>query len=813
MKQGTGKGDVLPGLVITLAAAAGGLAGCWHVLDETLSSWGKQLAPERDPGEAVVLIEIDGRSLGAYADRHELAAELAAGLARVAAAGPAVTGLLLPREWRDLPLDTAAPAGGVILGVGLDRGSRPPAGAAEAEWLGPAVLASRLEAPPASDARGAVWQQRLGLSRTLPRGRAALPAGIPDPAVTGIGLVPGAGDPRMARSPAAVARVGDHYLPALSVQLAAAALGGDPADIRLEAESGLLLGGEFRGTDSGYHFRPHPFGQGSGPAIPRYGLHELLGGEVPEQRLSDAAVLVAVTAEDWAEPMPRLGGAAQIRAERVAGQAAALVEDHLYQRPEAAALAAWSALALVGLYLMIILPRLGPTVGGLLTLLGAVVLFNLQVGMPVVRMTELALGMPLVALIGGHLAVAGKQLIDRRRSRMRAALSEANLELAATLQKQGQLEAAVERCLRCPPTREMLDRLYDLAMDLERRRRFAKARHVLQQLEQRQPGYRDVAERIRHVQDLEQRSALGSNRADTPTLILDQEGMQKPVLGHYEITEEIGRGAMGVVYRGHDPRIGRTVAIKTLALSQEFEGDDLQEMTQRFFREAETAGRLNHPSIVTIYDVGEEGDLAYIAMDYLEGEGLEAYTQPDRLLPTVTVFDIIAQVAEALEYAHERNVVHRDVKPANMIYDPETRRVIVTDFGVAGLTDARKTKTGTILGTPSYMSPEQVLGKPVAGPSDLFSLGVTFYEMIRGEMPFEGEPMATLMYKIANERHPNIRKNRPDLPPCTARLVNRVLAKDPQERFASGSEFAAALRRCRREVVARQKKHSDDSGD
>ena len=811
MKPGSGKGDILPGLLVTVLVAAGGLAGLWHGLDEQLASWGKRLGPERDPGEAILLVEIDSRSLGAYETPAELAADLNAGLERVEAEDAAMTGLLLPREWRDLIMNPEGSATGVTLGVGLDQTSGLPPGGAEGDWLSAPLLASTLESPALPDGRAAFWQPRLELARPVPVGRPAFPGRLTDSRVAGIGLVPVAGDRAAARAPAAVARVGEAYLPALSVQLAAAALGGDPNAIRLKAEGGLVLADEDRASDAGYRFRPHPYGQGENADVPRYTLGELLADEIPAEQLSGAGVLFAVTAEDWSEELPGPGGMERSRAALVAGQAAALVQDHLYERPESMILSAWAALALVGLYLMVILPRLGPTVAALLSLLGAVVLFNLQVGIPVVRMLEPALAMPLVALLGGHLAVAGKRLVDRRRARLRESLSEANLELAATLQKQGQIEAAVERCLRCPPTRPMLDRLYDLALDLERRRRFAKARHVLQQLEGLQPGNPDVRERIAHVQDLEQRSALGSNRADTPTLILDQEGMQKPVLGHYEITEEIGRGAMGVVYRGHDPRIGRTVAIKTLALSQEFEGDDLEEMTQRFFREAETAGRLNHPSIVTIYDVGEEGDLAYIAMDYLEGEGLEKYTRPDRLLPTVTVFDIVAQVAEALEYAHERNVVHRDIKPANMIYDPETRRVIVTDFGVAGLTDARKTKTGTILGTPSYMSPEQVLGKSVAGPSDLFSLGVTFYEMIRGEMPFDGEPMATLMYKIANERHPNIRKNRPDLPPCTARLINRVLAKDPTERFASGNEFAAALRRCRREVVARQKKRS--SGD
>ena len=180
---------------------------------------------------------------------------------------------------------------------------------------------------------------------------------------------------------------------------------------------------------------------------------------------------------------------------------------------------------------------------------------------------------------------------------------------------------------------------------------------------------------------------------------------------------------------------------------------NLDEVKERFFREAETAGRLNHPNIVTIYDAGEEHDLAYISMEFLKGKDLAPHTKADNLLPTKKVVDIIAKVAEALDYAHEQNVVHRDIKPANIMYEPETGVVKVTDFGIARITDSSKTKTGMVLGTPSYMSPEQLAGKKVDGRSDLFSLGVMLYQLSTGQLPFTGESMASLMYKIANEPH------------------------------------------------------------
>ncbi|MGP1609279.1 MAG: serine/threonine protein kinase, partial [Burkholderiales bacterium] len=287
------------------------------------------------------------------------------------------------------------------------------------------------------------------------------------------------------------------------------------------------------------------------------------------------------------------------------------------------------------------------------------------------------------------------------------------------------------------------------------------------------------------------------------TMMLPGGGMEKPMLGRYQVEKELGKGAMGVVYLGKDPKIGRVVAIKTMALSQEFEGDELVEVKERFFREAETAGRLTHPSIVTIYDAGEEHDLAYIAMEFLKGRDLAPFTKPDALLPAPQVLSIVARVAEALGYAHLQNVVHRDIKPANIMYEPESDVAKVTDFGIARVTDSSKTKTGMVLGTPSYMSPEQLAGKKVEGRSDLFSLGVMLYQMLSGSLPFQGESMAQLMFKIANEPHLDIRKVKPELPACVAAITNKALAKDPDQRYQNGEQMAKAIRLCLGTLVAK----------
>lgn len=265
-------------------------------------------------------------------------------------------------------------------------------------------------------------------------------------------------------------------------------------------------------------------------------------------------------------------------------------------------------------------------------------------------------------------------------------------------------------------------------------------------------------------------------------------------LGRYRVDSQIGRGSMGAVFLGRDPQIGRQVAIKTLALSREFEGGKLVEARQRFFREAETAGRLQHPDIVTIFDAGEAQDLAYIAMEFIRGHDLQRHTAPGRLLPVPQVLEIVARVAEALSYAHAQGVVHRDIKPANVMVDPDSGLVKVMDFGVARLDDASRTRTGLVLGTPSFMSPEQMAGRHADGRSDLYSLGVMLFQLLSGELPHQGESMARLMQQIANEPAPDIRTLRPELPQELADVVALALEKRPEVRYADGIQFAQDLR-------------------
>ena len=270
--------------------------------------------------------------------------------------------------------------------------------------------------------------------------------------------------------------------------------------------------------------------------------------------------------------------------------------------------------------------------------------------------------------------------------------------------------------------------------------------------------------------------------------------MAPKTLGRYRILGELGRGAMGVVYRAVDPLIEREVALKTL--HNELPEDVIDEVRVRFLREARSAGRLNHPNIVTIFDVGQEGDAAYIAMELLEGPSLHQMLKERQRIPFYTAADIIAQVADALHHAHGFSIVHRDVKPANVVVAPSGRAKL-TDFGVAYVPASDVTQTGSALGSPRYMAPEQVLGQPTDARADIFSLGVVLYELLTRRTPFEWPGDTTvfaLMQRIAGEPHPPLRQIDAEIPAGFDRIMDRALAKRPQDRYQSAGEFASDLR-------------------
>src|SRR5580698_7644342 len=264
-------------------------------------------------------------------------------------------------------------------------------------------------------------------------------------------------------------------------------------------------------------------------------------------------------------------------------------------------------------------------------------------------------------------------------------------------------------------------------------------------------------------------------------------------IGRYKIVRELGRGAMGVVYHAIDPNIGRPVAIKTIQLGNPRKPDERERLRERLFREARSAGMLSHPGIVTIYDVEQQGELAYIAMEFVDGPTLDQVLSEPEPLAANRMFAILAQTAAALDYAHSKGIVHRDIKPANiMIAGDGTAKI--TDFGIAKITASEQfTMTGSIVGTPHYMSPEQVQGQAVDGRSDQFSLAVIAFEMLTGEKPYTGEHLTTVVYKIVAEEPPAPHRINSSLGAEIETVLKKGLAKKPDLRYGNCTEFTEAL--------------------
>lgn len=337
----------------------------------------------------------------------------------------------------------------------------------------------------------------------------------------------------------------------------------------------------------------------------------------------------------------------------------------------------------------------------------------------------------------------------------------------------GRLEPAFAEFRRCEPTETLANAMYKLSLAFEEQSKPERAEAVLQWLKRTHSGTSTQS-------TFSLQSTLGKSRR----------------LGRYVIEKKIGKGAMGAVYLARDPRINRAVALKVIPIEKEFEDEDLEEARLRFFREAESAGRLTHPNIITVYDCGEDKHLAYIAMEYLQGISLTEFTDPKKLLAPNKALELCARVADALDYAHNQGVIHRDIKPANLLYSLRNDLLKISDFGVARLTDNNRTKTGIVLGTPMYMSPEQLNAEDLTGHSDLFSLGVTLYELLVGEVPFKASNIAVLMTKITSEEPAPVSNRRAGVPPAVDAVLFKALAKRPEDRFANGGEMAIALRNC-----------------
>jgi|TARA_R110002073_G_scaffold293075_2_gene458570 CHASE2 domain-containing sensor protein/tRNA A-37 threonylcarbamoyl transferase component Bud32 len=597
--------------------------------------------------------------------------------------------------------------------------------------------------------------------------------------------------------------------PSLSLVIAAKSLNLGPDDIQTTA-SGIRLGALNIGTDSNLLMNSYFYSKRDDrETFTADSFYDVYTGKIDPAKYKGRIVLIGATAfglgSTLKTPLPRAMEPVKV----VAHTVASILNEDFFTLPPWANALKWALILLVLGYLMFALPRLGAGLGAGLSLIFLVAFLGVEIILLGQEGLWLPMTLPAVFLFVGHLALTTKHFLITEQGKEKSDKegAESNKMLGLAFQQQGQLDMAFDKFRRVPPSDDLMDVLYNLAMDFERKRQFNKASAVYNYIAKHDASFRDIKQRTKRANDAQDTiifgaKAISGGPGDT---LIGEGGFEKPMLGRYQVEKELGRGAMGIVYQGRDPKINRVVAIKTLSLADEFEAEELQEIKERFFLEAEAAGRLNHPGIVTVYDAGEEHDLAYIAMEFLSGHDLLRYTKPDALLPVEKVLNLMLRAAEALDYAHTHTIVHRDIKPANLMYDPEIDQLKVTDFGIARVSNSSKTKTGMVVGTPSYMSPEQVTGKRVDGRSDIFSLGVMLYQMLTSELPFQAENATQIMYKIATEKHPNILETRPGIKrsaPWISIVLNRALEKDIDKRYQRGQLMANDIKAVLKKMAA-----------
>ena len=501
--------------------------------------------------------------------------------------------------------------------------------------------------------------------------------------------------------------------------------------------------------------------------IPRIDVHDLMKGQA-QDRLSGATVFV--------DSDPAIVGAAAVipsgqfvtHSEITAALLADVENNRMIIAPSWIRAMEFLLPALLAIVATLFMPDRNRKEIAVLTATGVLGLLLFQALMLMGLHFRIDLGRPILMFIGVG-ALSAYLVADVKKVSVDAFKKGSDF-LAA-----GRLEPAFAEFRRCNPSETVAAVMYKLSLAFEQQAKPERAEAVLEWMKRTQ----------------------GGPKADD-TLSAKKLNGAPQRLGRYVIEKRIGRGAMGAVYLAKDPRINRPVALKAIPIEKEFEDEELKEARLRFYREAESAGRLTHPNIITVFDAGEEKGLAYIAMEYVPGIPLRDFTDPKRLLAPKRALELAAATAEALDYAHNQGVIHRDIKPANLLYNPKEGSLKISDFGVARMTDNNSTKTGIVLGTPMYMSPEQLSAENLTGLSDLFSLGVTLYELLVGEVPFRASNIAVLMTKITTEDPAPVSSRRAGIPPSVDAVLAKALAKRPSDRFSCGAEMAIALRNCAR---------------
>ncbi len=530
----------------------------------------------------------------------------------------------------------------------------------------------------------------------------------------------------------------------------------------------------------------------------RYSFFDVLNGKVSPAIFKDKIVLLGSTAQGIGDFVVTPVSSNVPGVEIAANVIHNILTKRFLVRPVWAYGAEMGIILIFGGFISLLLPRLRAKWG--LILMG-VLLSAFIFGASYLFIHNgiwIKLFYPSIVLIVGYIGVtSGKFLVtEKDKELVEADGIETNKMLGLSFQGQGMLDLAFEKFRKCPVDEDMKEILYNLALDFERKRMINKAEAVYRQIMEKDEGFRDVAERVERLKKVGETMIFGEkavHRRDRDLTLMMESAGEAPTIGRYQLIKELGRGEMGIVYLGKDPKINRLVAIKTVRFGDAVDDSEVKPIKERFFKEAEAAGRLSHPNIVTVYDVGEDYDLSYIAMEFIEGKDLAPYRKKDSLLPMKTVLKVGGIVAQALDYAHAQGVVHRDIKPGNIML-LRNGAIKIADFGIARVMTSSRTRTGIIMGTPTYMSPEQLAGKRVDGRSDIFSLGIVLYELLTGEKAFKGESITALTYQIANEPHASLRDHNPNIPDCCLKIVDKTLMKEAGKRYQRGNELFEDIR-------------------
>ena len=530
-----------------------------------------------------------------------------------------------------------------------------------------------------------------------------------------------------------------------------------------------------------------------------YSFFDVLNGKIPMSLFHNKLVLLHVTATGVMNPLSTPVDAMMPISEFTAHSLWSVLNRQSILEPMWGAVAMLIQIFVIGLIVSLIFPRTQSIRSGIIFWSILILIIGFQTWFFVSRGMWLRTAYPLLQLIVCYTGVLTIKyfVTETGKEKAEGESAENNRMLGLSFQSQGMLDMAFDKFRRVPVDSEMKDVLYNLALDYERKRQFNKAVSVFEYIETQDKKFKDVSERKKKLMQVSETmvfgdSFLGSGPSNDGFLMTGN-GV-RPTLGRYEIIRQLGKGAMGVVYLGQDPRINRTTAIKTFRLTEGLNAEQAIRMKEQFFREAESAGTLSHPNIVTIYDAGEEQELAYIAMEYLEGTSFETFVSKNSMLSIRKVILYAADIAAALDYAHQKGVIHRDIKPANvMLLKNDT--VKITDFGIARINAASQTQTGVVKGTPSYMSPEQFSGKKADGRSDIFSLGAMIFQLLTGELPFVGDSLPALMHHIMNEPHANPKTINPRVPEALVLIVNKALEKDVEKRYQRAGQMSDHLRK------------------